>query len=316
MTGIDDTTPPAAIQRVTVVTVNWNSGEELARLLGDVHRQQGIAASVVVVDNGSVDDSVERARAVAGPEVRFVLTRRNTGYCEGNNIGISNARPGDPILIVNPDVEFSSPDTIAGLIRCLDDRPNFAAIGPVVRQDGELDYTLSIFDATHCDIRLIRSGVVSSRPLPWIHGCVLLLRSEALREIGGFDERFFIIFDEVDWCARARRAGWQVGLCPDQEVVHRVAMREHATRERLGQLHKGTYYSWRNRYLICATYAEPTGTWQRYYLRALGRYILGRSGASRTDRVLAIRGFVDALRGRTGPGHRDRPTSRRHTPGW
>jgi GT2 family glycosyltransferase len=283
------------------LVVNWNSGDDLRCLLDDLARQRGVDLHVTVVDNGSSDGSLERARDAAQP-FTLIETRANLGYTGGNGVGMRAVGPDRPVLVVNPDVRFPQEDALAQLLSLLEEHPRLAAVAPVIRVDGLLEHLGSVADVERVRVHHVETFVEGPAPdlaeLEWIDGAVVLFRPEALRQIGGFDERFFLFQEEVDWCLRARHAGWHVALTGLAEVAHRRS-------SSFGSSQKGAYYYWRNLYLLCSKHARGRIGWRLRWLAALlgfaGRRTHLRSGAS----IRALRGGLDALRGHWGIGPED-----------
>jgi hypothetical protein len=289
---------PSASSSCDVLVVNWNSGGDLRGLLDDLARQRDVELHVTVVDNGSTDDSLAQARGAA---FTLIETGTNLGYTGGNAVGMRALGSDRPVLVVNPDVRFPRQDALARLLGVLDERPELAAVAPAIRVDGLFEHLGSVADVDRARVHHVETFVAGPAPdlaeLEWIDGAVILFRPEALRELGGFDERFFLFQEEVDWCLRARRAGWCVALTGRTEVTHRRS-------SSFGASQKGAYYYWRNLYLLCALHARGW-TWRlRWLLALLGfarRRTHLRSGAS----IRALRGGYDALRGRFGAGPED-----------
>jgi hypothetical protein len=281
-----------------VLVVNWNSGGDLRGLLDDLARQRDVELHVTVVDNGSTDDSLAQADGAA---FTLIETGSNLGYTGGNSVGMRAVGPWRPVLVVNPDVRFPQEDALARLLGVLDEQPELAAVAPVIRVDGLIEHLGSVADVDRARVHHVQTFVEGPVPdvaeLDWIDGAVILFRPEALREVGGFDERFFLFQEEVDWCLRARRAGWRVALTGRAEVTHRRS-------SSFGVSQKGAYYYWRNLYLLCSKHAHGRLWRLRWLLALLGfarRRTHLRSGAS----VRALRGGLDAVRGRFGAGPED-----------
>jgi GT2 family glycosyltransferase len=289
---------PSAFSSCDALVVNWNSGDDLRALLDDLARQRGIELHVTVVDNGSCDDSLALAREAAQP-FRLIETGSNLGYTGGNGVGLHAVGPERPVLVVNPDVRFPQENALAQLLSVLDERPQLAAVAPVIRVDGLLEHLGSVADVDRVRVHHFETFVEGPAPdvaeLEWIDGAVVLFRAEALREIGGFDERFFLFQEEVDWCLRARRAGWRVALTGRAEVTHRRS-------SSFGSSQKGAYYYWRNLYLLCAKHARGRVGWRLRWLAALLGFARRRSHLRSGASISALRGGLDALRGRWGAG--------------
>jgi GT2 family glycosyltransferase len=285
-----------------VLVVNWNSGDDLRELLDDLARQRGVALHVTVIDNGSTDGSLARARKGAQP-FALIETGANLGYTGGNGVGLRAVGLERPVLVVNPDVRLRQEDALACLLAVLDERPGVAAVAPVIRDEaGLLEHLGSVADVDRARVHHVQTFVAGPAPdlaeIEWIDGAVVLFRAEALREIGGFDERFFLFQEEVDWCLRARRAGWSVALTGRAEVAHRRS-------SSFGDSQKGAYYYWRNLYLLCALHARGRIGWRLRWLVALLRFARSRTHLRSGASMRALRGGVDAVRGRWGAGPED-----------
>jgi N-acetylglucosaminyl-diphospho-decaprenol L-rhamnosyltransferase len=284
------------------VVVNWNSGDDLRDLLDDLARQRGVDLHVTVVDNGSSDGSLERARGAA-QEFTLIATGANLGYTGGNGVGFRAVGLDLPVLVVNPDVRFLAADALVQLLAVLAEQPDIAAIAPAIRtEDGTFEHLGSVADVDRVRVHHVDTFVAGPAPelaeLEWIDGAAILFRPEALREVGGFDERFFLFQEEVDWCLRARAAGWRVALTGRAEVAHRRS-------SSFGSSQKGAYYYWRNLYLLCAKHARGRVAWRARWLAALLGFARRRSHLRSGASVRALRGGIDALRGHWGAGPED-----------
>jgi GT2 family glycosyltransferase len=290
------------VNRVTAVVVNWNSGDDLARVVADLALQSNVEVSIVVVDNDSSDASIDKARAT-GVAFELVAAGANLGYTGGNALGAEHAGADADIFVVNPDVSLPDRDTLAVLCDALTTNPTVGAVAPVILlEDGLAEYLDSVIDLDRAVAEHTNTSVPPPPPgdpvaISWIDGAAWLIRAEARRTIGLFDPRFFLFWEEVDWCLRARAAGWTVALHPGARVEHRRSSSFRGTR-------KGAYYYWRNLYLVCKDHA-PSWRWRVGYTRRLFRFALRpvilRSGYA----AVVMRGAFDGIRGRSGPGPED-----------
>jgi GT2 family glycosyltransferase len=285
---------------ITVIIVNYNSGPHLAECLASL--DAGLAGfnwEVVVVDNASTDDSEavaekgESMRARQPPNttcdsesrgVRFVRLPTNTGFAAAANLG---ARTGsaDRLLFINPDC-LVAPGFLAPLLHELDADPRCAAVAPcVINEDGSPqgnargDPTMmtglfgrsTLLSRLFPSARLARRNVL--RPLTphesqaaasvdWVSGSCVLVRREAFNEIGGFDERYFLYWEDADLCRRLRNAGWSIRFRPDARVVH-VGARSSRTVKPLAirAFHRSAY-------LYYTTHAAPSRWSGRRWLAA------------------------------------------------
>lgn len=289
---------------VDVVVVNWNSGGCLADLLADLRRQEGVELAVTVVDNGSTDGSLEHA----APE-RAIRAGANLGYSGGNNAGFRTLGLQRPVLVLNPDVRLPDPFVVASLARLLADEPQLAALVPAIHSNGgtveyrdsfvDPDRAIAIHSETH--VEGWPEGTPRVKELAWVDGAAVLFRATALDRVGLFDERFFLFHEEVDWCLRAAREGWTVGIAPEISIAH-------ARSSSFGHTTKGAYYYWRNLYLLCDLHARRRLCWRLWWGARLTRFCLQRDHLRSGRSSQALRGARDALMGRYGPGPEDSAT--------
>jgi hypothetical protein len=300
---------------VVVVVLNWNNPDDTIACLHSVTSLDYPALFTIVVDNGSTDDSVTRIRA-SHPTIFIQETGDNLGYAEGNNVGIRLALARHPhyILVLNNDTELPS-DFLTHLVAEAESDPAIGIVGPkmyffdppdMVFAAGSLvKWAEGTIDQRGIWLRESLTGPLYANDpedVDFIIGCGVLFRRGLLAEIGLLDERYYLNFEDVDICIRARRAGYRVRYTPHAVLYHKVS----AT---LGQASpRNTYYMTRNALLFFGTHLRG---WQRW--RALTRIAVRNIGhiavwtvkpqyrrtarAKRDADVLALR---DALVGRFG----------------
>jgi len=208
---------------------------------------KGLAASLIIVDNASGDGSYDRL--VAGPDgqgwnaadnVTVIQSPINGGFGAGNNFGILAGlaqSPGpDLIYVLNSDA-FPDKGAISALIDALKTNPTAGFAGSFIHgPDGTPHITAFRFPSISSELenaarfgpisRLLARTVIAlpvpdkTRPVDWVAGASLMMRREVLQQIGLFDERFFLYFEETDLCLRAARAGWQTLYVRESAVTH------------------------------------------------------------------------------------------------
>ena len=213
-------------ERVVAVIVHWR---DVADTLGCVESLAGEpGVEILVVDNGSPEPV---APALSGQPVTCLASGENRGYAGGGNLGIRAAlsRGATTVLLLNNDARVV-PGATAAATRTLASDPRIAAVGAKVlsrTQPGRLWLAWGEVTWRPSLVALRGSGEPDGpaygtpRQVDWIAGCAMWLRAEALGAIGLLDEEFFAYHEEVDWCARARAAGWHVVYCPSAVVLHR-----------------------------------------------------------------------------------------------
>lgn len=215
--------------RTWAVVVNWNGGEQNLECIASLRANGMPAERIVVVDNASHDGSPE---AIVASEPGVVLLRnpRNEGYGHGSNRGIEAALDGgaEAVLLVNNDVVV--PDgVLAGLERRFEARPELGIVGPRVLYRFEPERVWSAggtltFGRNLSDLRGHRQpdGPEYRRVLDvdYVAGCTMLVRVEVFRSIGTLDGEFFAYHEDVDFCVRAREAGFAIECTGELAALH------------------------------------------------------------------------------------------------
>lgn len=211
--------------RVAVVVLNWNGSEDTVRCVESVRALPYDAASIIVVDNGSTDSSVEHLRRFL-PDVDLVETGSNLGFAGGCNAGIRQALRDEAeyVWLLNNDTRIE-PGTLSALVAEADANPCVGAVGSVLRYMHEPDRVQTWGGGWHH--RWIGAGINWTRPVPswcvrYLVGASLLVRSAALRHVGLLDETFFMYREDTDFSVRLRRAGWKLSVAHDAVVYHAV----------------------------------------------------------------------------------------------
>lgn len=224
--------------KISVVIVNWRVRKLLAQCLASIYQQIGASEiEVIVVDNDSHDSSSEMLMA-EWPQVKTISLARNKGFAYANNLGIKIAR-GDLIVLLNPD-------TVAGenfFSQCqnyMDLNPNVAIAGPqLLNIDGSIQASVRRFPDWRSQVhillklknifsqekylkRYLCSDFDYNRELAveQIMGAAMIIRRSVFDKIGLFDQKYFVWFEEVDFCQRARQHGLITKFVPDFSVTH------------------------------------------------------------------------------------------------
>jgi GT2 family glycosyltransferase len=216
---------------VTLVLVNWNGRALLERFLPSV-LQTEYPFRLHIVDNASTDGSVDWLRHHA-PTARLTVLPTNTGFVGGNNAALRQLDT-DYAVLLNTDVRVE-PGWLEPLVRWMDTHPACAAAQPKVLSEadpGRFDYAGAagghidalgypfargrLFDTLERD----EGQYDTPAEIFWASGAALMLRASALRQVGLFDERFFMHMEEIDLCWRLRAAGHTVWAVPQSRVFH------------------------------------------------------------------------------------------------
>lgn len=245
---------------LSIIIVSWNTVSLLDACLASIMAYpSGRHSEVIVVDNASSDGSVHKVRS-RYPDVNLIENERNVGFARANNQAIRQA-VGRYILLLNPDTEVRS-KALETLIRFLEGHEEAGAVGArILNPDGTLQHScypaptllnewLHLF---HLD-RERREGmdtwdVTEPREVEVLLGACMMIRREALDEVGFLDERFFMYSEEVDFCYRLQKADWSLYWVPQAEVVHHggQSTRQAAT-DMFLQLYEGKLLYFRKHY--------------------------------------------------------------------
>ena len=230
------TEPTSDGDQVGVVTVTYSPGETLERFLDSLAKATSRPVQVVLADNGSTDGAPQRA--AKRPGVRLVETGGNLGYGGGANRGVAALPPEIGwVVIANPDVEWGV-DSLDTLLAATRRWPHGGTFGPLIREPNGAVYpsarllpsfgrgighaTLGRVWPDNPWTRSYRQSdtAVTERTAGWLSGSCLLVRRAAFDAVHGFDERYFMYFEDVDLGDRIGRAGWQNVYVPSAEVTH------------------------------------------------------------------------------------------------
>lgn len=218
----------AKVGPLWVVLPNWNGARWLPECLGTLGATVPPEVSILVVDNGSSDDSVALARAVL-PRAEVLAVEENIGFVRGANLGMSHAleRGARSILLLNNDVRLRE-GWFEPLVAAAAEFADVAILGPLQR-----DYDGHPSPRTRAAVRHWTRGLAKGRPdddharlieTDWVEGSCMLIRREVVERIGWFDSIFSpAYFEEVDFCRRARRAGFSIGLVLGSTIDHHGA---------------------------------------------------------------------------------------------
>lgn len=254
---------------VSIVIVNWKVKDLLRKCLESVFREtKGVSFEVLVTDNDSHDGSVEMILKDF-PQVTLLANNRNVGFAAGNNPAMARA-DGEFVLLLNPDTALKD-DAISAMVGWMRKNPHAAILGPRLEGgDGKLQPSVRAFPTLMSQALIMLKlhhvlrgfgplrgyfadgfDYAKAAAVDQVMGAAFLIRRELMNEIGLLDERFFIWFEEVDYCKRAKDAGFQVWYAPVATIVHRGG----------------------------ESFAQAFGTTkQRYFNDSLGKYMMKHRG--------------------------------------
>ncbi|RPH98701.1 MAG: glycosyltransferase family 2 protein [Calditrichaeota bacterium] len=214
---------------ISVIIVSWNTRALTLAAIDSVFRQNDPDVEVIVIDNASGDDSVSQIQRCF-PQVRLIVNDRNRGFAAANNIGMHAAK-GELFLLLNSDAELISPrlfDVVRGKFA---GRPDIAAIGgKLIFPSGRVQAMGRTFLSLKSVIKeqLLFASMCPQNagrrrhPLvvDYIDGAFMAVRRQVFEKIGGFDERYFMFAEDMEWCRRMKNSGWKIVVLPELVIRH------------------------------------------------------------------------------------------------
>ena len=226
---------------ISIVIVNYKSKDLTLNCIRSIRQSDwsGLAYEIIVVDNYSGDLSDNDLKQFG--EIKFIMNGRNIGLGAANNKGIKQAQ-GKYIVIMNPDT-LAGQDVFIKLLAYMESQPKTGVVGP---KQYNLDKTIqdSCFRWPGLITPLFRRTLLGktdfgkkgldrflykdynkdeAREVDWLLGSFLFCRASALRQIGLYDEKFFLYFEDTDLCKRFWQGGWQVAYNPEAAIIHNHA---------------------------------------------------------------------------------------------
>ncbi len=211
-------------------------------------------AHLLLIDNASTDNTAALVHAIF-PDVEILRLEENLGYAGGNNAAMRHAlaHGAQALLLLNNDTRLA-PNALEELSAALDAHPEAAAVGPMVytwegwetisSAGGRIEWARA--DGVNMGAGEVDRGQYGPRPVDFLNGCALLVRASAIAQVGLLDERYFMYWEETDWCTRMRKAGWQLWFAPSARLQHKAPLEPQAMSR------AALYYMARNRLLFFA----------------------------------------------------------------
>jgi GT2 family glycosyltransferase len=238
--------------KVTCIVLCYNGIELTIPCLETLLQQTYQPLDILVVDSASQDNTVATVRQQF-PQVGLIASPNNLGYVAGNNLGIKTALDlgAENIFLVNNDT-LLDPDCVTHLVEGIENRHQVGIIGPMVytfdegctisSAGGEIDWRKA--DSRNVGIGQIDQGQYPAQKVDFINGCGLMVTKSAVQKVGILDQRYFMYWEETDWCTRVGKAGFDVFFYPQAHMRHKAPI----VSTELSPM--TTYYMARNRLLF------------------------------------------------------------------
>jgi GT2 family glycosyltransferase len=236
---------------LSIIVVSFNTRDILRNCLNSVREHgKGIDHEIFVVDNASSDGSADMV-AEEFPEADLITSPKNVGFAAGNNLALKKAS-GRFLLLLNSDA-YLVPGTLESTLRFMEENTKCGILGvKLVGEDGKAQPSARMLPNAWLKF-LVISGIAANFPnsrilggpdypwwdhrdvreVGWVPGAYFLIRKEVIDKIGLLDERYFLYFEEIDFCLQAARAGWQVIFYPGAKVIHLGGESSKTTKKRI-----------------------------------------------------------------------------------
>ena len=231
------------MSHVSAIIVNYNAGLILNEAVNSLLGSDSVV-QVIVVDNGSVDHSMDEIERLAVSQSRLICIRnnKNLGFAKACNIGIAADGVSDYLLLLNPDCLVDS-DALETLLTCMKSSPQAGMVGPLILNSDRTEqaggrravptpwrsftraFGLSRLSERYPRIFsdfLLHQQPLSDGPMEIeaISGSCMLVRLDAMLDVGLLDEGYFLHCEDLDWCMRFRQRGWKIMFVPDARAIH------------------------------------------------------------------------------------------------
>lgn len=278
------------MKKIAVIILNYKVKEQAIKCVRSVKQSSYKNLEIVVVDNDSGDGIEEEIKKI--PNVIFIQTGLNAGYTGGNNIGIRRALEygNDYVFILNPDATVKS-DSIDKLCKFASEN-SAGVVGPKIlfSNSNRIWYAGGVFDrlnviGSHKGVDSEDRGQYDeTEETDFVSGAAMFVAEGVFKKIGLFDERFFLYYEDADFCFRAKAAGFSIMYCPSAVVYHK-----NAQSTGLGSKFQD-YYITRNRMLLAKSLPFRT------------RFALLREGIRNWKSPVRRKALLDFLAGKFGRG--------------
>jgi GT2 family glycosyltransferase len=240
--------------KLLVVIVNYKTADLTVDCLQSLAPEIGTVPGthVIVTDNASGDGSVEKIQTCIDQHkwdwAKLLPLPKNGGFAYGNNQAIEPALKNDPpqyVYLLNPDTVVL-PDALKELVKFMDAHPEVGiAGGRAINMDGTVRNSMFRFHTALSELegsirlgfisKLLKKHVVASpppdepAPADWVSGASMIIRREVFERIGLLDDRYFMYYEETDFCLRAKRRGWPCWYVPSSKIIHLVGQSSGVT---------------------------------------------------------------------------------------
>lgn len=227
--------------KIFILILNWKNKEDTIKCVDSVKKINYPSFEIVLIDNGSDDGSVEAFQTLF-PEIPLLCNNKNLGYAEGNNVGMRYAikNGADFILILNNDA-IVDPNILHAFVKASKSNPKGGIFGAkVLNQNNEFHHFGGVWDAKKCEFQTVLASQ-KYKKVDYVCGCSFFIKRKVIDSIGYFESKFFLLWEESDYCFRAKRHLFDTYSVQDAVISHKISASFKGGKP---QMH---YFWWRNR---------------------------------------------------------------------
>jgi len=294
--------------KVTAIVLNWNNYSDTAECLSNLTEMSYPNFEILLLDNGSTDDSGERL-AQEFPDVRTTYNAENLGFPGGVNVGIREAIDdgAEYVWLVNNDIIIEDQAILDGLVSRMENNEDIGVLTPVVREYPDTDSIW--FDQGYIDWDWFDRGPKKDVDLDtsndlifndYLPFCSSLIRSTLFNEIGYLREEYFLYGADIDYCVRVTDHGYEVATDTSKALYHRAFSSSGESTSPIP-----SYYEARNRFIFADMFRKKITPYKYYtsYMIWISLLLGYRILLLEFKSVKAIfEGVIDGISGKTGKG--------------
>ncbi len=215
---------------LSIIIVNYNTKDLTLACIDSILKcNPKLTFEIILVDNGSTDGSQELFHKIQGNKLRVILHQKNLGFAKANNSGIKKAF-GQYVLLLNSDTEIKR-GTLETLVEFAKHTPNVGIVAPrLLNSDGTLQASAFRFPTAKLAFQEYWLGkkifekyvprVIKPTEIEAVVAAAILITPQALKRVGFLDEKYFMYFEDLDYCRKVHAAGFKIYYHPDAEVIH------------------------------------------------------------------------------------------------
>lgn len=218
---------------ISIITVNYNQAQATIDLLTSIKLHAShLQLEIILVDNGSIENKELDYKACC-KDIKFIRSKKNLGFAAGNNLGIQQAG-GRYLFLVNNDTEFT-PGLVETLVQTMEAHPEIGMLSPMIKYDQQRD-VIQYAGFTSMNYYTCRNECIGqfekdqgqydglAGPTGYCHGAAMMISRNAMEKAGLMAENFFLYYEEMDWCEKVKKAGFQVWVNTAATIFHKESL--------------------------------------------------------------------------------------------